>query len=216
MLDLLETVLWPVISALRYLFTVFEYQTGSAGLAIILLGFFVSLLMLPLQRVARRIENRVSVRAEAAAVEVRALKKTMKGEELFFATEDVYQRHNYHPIQLMLQSSSFILVLPVLISALLLFTNSDLLVGKSFGVIEDLSRPDGLLGIINLLPILMVIVTVCDALVRFRDDSKSKYRFYLIAAVLFVLVYGLSAGLVIYWTTSNVVALGLTMSRWRS
>lgn len=213
MLELLETVLWPLISALRFLFIKFEIVTGSAGLAIILLALTVSLLMLPLQRMARRVENRASARAEAASVEVQELKKTMKGEELFFATEEVYKKHNYHPIQLMWQSSSLLLALPVLLSALLLFTNSELLSGASFLVIDDLSKPDRLLDPINVLPILMSLITVFDALIRFRHDRSSRYRFYLVATVLFFLVYNLSSGLVLYWATSNLVSLGLTLTR---
>ena len=131
----------------------------------------------------------------------------LKGEELFFATEKTYKQHGYHPIQSIGMGASFFIMLPVLISAILLFSGDGILSGKSFLFVNDLSKPDHLFGSVNMLPLVMSGVTVIDARLRFRDDKRAQYRFYFIAAVLLLLVYNLPSGLVLYWTGSNVMSL---------
>jgi YidC/Oxa1 family membrane protein insertase len=89
----------------------------------------------------------------------------------------------------------------------LLFSGDGVLSGESFLFIQDLSKPDHLLGPVNILPLLMSAVTFADAKLRFKDDKPSQYRFFLIAIVLLVIVYNLAAGLVLYWTGANVMSL---------
>jgi membrane protein insertase Oxa1/YidC/SpoIIIJ len=67
--------------------------------------------------------------------------------------------------------------------------------------------PDHLLGPVNVLPLLMSAITVVDAKLRFKEDKSSQYRFFFIAFILLTLVYNLPAGLVLYWTGSNLVSL---------
>jgi membrane protein insertase Oxa1/YidC/SpoIIIJ len=211
MLGFLNAVLWPIKEAMRFSINAIDALTGSAGLAIILMCLSVLLILLPLQRWARTIEEAARVRADAAKLEVQELKRQgLKGERLFLETEKTYKRHKFHPIQTLWQSLSFLILLPVLISALLLFTEPGFLEGRSFLMISDLSKPDGLLAGINILPVIMALVTVVDARVRFKDSKSSQYRFYVIAAVLFVLVYPLPASLILYWTTSNVFSCFMT------
>ena len=98
-------------------------------------------------------------------------------------------------------------MLPVLISAILLFTENSLLDGKGFVFIDNLARPDGLFGPINILPFIMSAITLVDAKLRYKEDRKSQLRFLFIAVVLLVLVYSMPAGLVLYWTGSNIFSL---------
>jgi membrane protein insertase Oxa1/YidC/SpoIIIJ len=184
---------------------------SSIGVSIVLLSFTFALLLLPLQKMANRVEQRVSAKMQAVEADVKALKGKLKGEKLFLATEQIYEKNGYHPIQSVGMGASFFVMLPVLISAILLFTDSSgILAGKSFLFIHDLSLPDGLLGPVNVLPLLMSAITVFDAKLRFKDDRKSQYRFFIIAFVLLVIVYNLAAGLVLYWTGSNIMSLILS------
>ncbi len=110
--------------------------------------------------------------------------------------------------------ASFFVMLPVLISAILLFSGEGILVGESFLFIDDLSKPDGLLGPINVLPFMMSGVTVLDARIRFKNDRKTQYRFFVIAAVMLALVYNITPGLLLYWTGSNIISL--ILGNWRA
>ena len=212
---ILETVLGPIVWVMQWVLELYMRLLGSTGMAILMLSFSFALLLLPLQRMAARSEQRVSARMQEVDAEVRQLPAELKGEQRFLATEKIYEQYGYHPIQSVALGASFFVMLPVLVSAILLFTG-DLLAGQGFLLIDDLAQPDGLLGPVNLLPLLMSAITVVDARLRFRHDAKSQYRFYFIAAVLLVLVYNLAAGLVLYWTGSNIMSLLLSRLRARN
>lgn len=196
---------------MEFVLEIYDSFFSSTGVAILLLSVTFALCLLPLQKMARKVEQRINCKMKAANEEVHALNGQFKGEKLFLKTEEIYKNHDYHPIQSIALGLSFFVMLPVLISAILLFTDDTVLVGKGFLLIDDLSKSDGLLGSINLLPLLMTAITIIDAKLRFKDDKASQYRFFFIAFVLLVLVYNLPAGLVLYWTGSNIISLTLSL-----
>jgi membrane protein insertase Oxa1/YidC/SpoIIIJ len=204
---ILETILSPIVWLMELILNFYVGLFSSTGVSILLLSFTFALLLLPLQRMAQRSERRISEKMKFVDTQVQGLKGELKGEELFFATEKIYQKHGYHPIQSVGLGASFFVMLPVLISVILLFTGSETLNGKSFLLISDLSEPDGLLGPINVLPLLMSAITIIDAKLRFKNDRKSQYRFFFIAGLLLLIVYNLASGLVLYWTGSNILSL---------
>lgn len=203
-LNVLELLLSPIIWLLDIVLDLYISVIGSVGVSVLFLSFTFTLLVVPLRKRAQVVETRISNRIAAVNVEVAELKKEMKGEELFLATERIYGKHGYHPIQSIWQGSSFFVMLPVLISAIFLLSDSALLEGQSFLLINDLSEPDRLLFSLNFLPIVMTGMTIIDARMRFNEDAGTRYKFYGIAIVLLVLVYDMSSGLVLYWTVSNI------------
>lgn len=210
MLQVLETILSPIVWLMQWILEFYSSLLSSTGISILLLSFTFALLLLPLRKLAARLEDRINNKMATAGEEVKLIKGTLKGEALFLATEKIYNKHGYHPIQSILLGSSFFVMLPVLVSAILLFSGDGILAGKSFLFIDDLSKPDGLLGPINLLPFVMSGITVLDAKLQYKDDKKAQYRFFFIALVLFALVYSLASGLVLYWTGSNIMSLALS------
>lgn len=214
MFDVLSTVLYPIVSLMRGVLGLYYDLSGSMGLSILLLSFTFVIVLLPLGRMAERLESRIRKKVEATSAEVRDLKKTLKGEALFLATERVYKKHGYHPIQSIGLGLSFIAMLPVLVSAIILLDGTDMLAGHSFLMIDDLSRPDQLAGPVNIMPLLMSGVTVVDAHIRYRKDPSSRNRFLCVAVVLLLLVYNLASGLVLYWIGSNMLSMLLSI-RWK-
>ena len=207
MLHVLATILSPIVWLMQLVLEFYISVFSSTGLSILVLSFTFTLLLQPLRKKAEGLEKHISTKMNAAKKEVQALKSTMKGEQLFLATEKIYKQHGYHPIQNIWMGASFFVILPVFVSAILLFSGDGILSDKTFLIINDLSQPDGLFGPINVLPFVMSGITVIDAKLRFKGDKKAQYRFYVIAAVLLALVYNLSSGLVLYWTGSNVMSL---------
>lgn len=207
--ELFELVLSPIVWLMLTILELYISIIGSTGISILLLSFTFSLLALPIRRKAERLEKRIDAKIDAVNKEVRILKKDLKGDKLFFATEEVYKNHSYHPIQSVGRGASFLVMLPILISAIILLSTEGLLEGESFLVIRDLSKPDQLLHSVHLLPLIMAAITIVDARLRFKDDKSAQYRFYAVAALLLVLVYSLPSGLVLYWTGSNIVSLVL-------
>ena len=204
---LVETVLSPIVWLMHKILGFYVHLFSSTGVSILLLSFTFALLLLPLQRIGRNIEQRISNKMQTVDKEVQLMKGGLKGEELFLATEQIYQKYDYHPIHSVAMGASFFVMLPVLVSAILLLTGSETVADESFLLIPDLSKPDGLLGPVNVLPLLMSAITIIDAKLRFKNDRKSQYRFFFIAALLLLIVYNLAAGLVLYWTGSNIMSL---------
>jgi len=206
LLDLLSKVLFPIIWVMETIFEFYANLTGSVGLAILLLSITFSLLLLPIQKYGRRKEDKVREKMQEVETELAPFKKTLKGEALFDETERIYKKFGYHPIQSFALGMSFIVLLPILISAIILLGSHPILEGTPFLFVQDLSKPDGLIGPINLLPVIMTAITIIDAFIRFNTDRSSLIRFLVIAVVLFLLVYNLAAALVIYWTTNVVIS----------
>ena len=180
---------------------------SSTGLSILFLSFTISMILLPLQTSAGRLEQRIAAKIESIDRELQGVRGKLKGEALFLATEEVYKRHHYHPIQSVGIGASILVMLPVLVSAIFMFSGNTNLSEKSFLFIGDLSKPDGLLGDVNVLPLLMSAITLADARLRFRTDKKSQRRFLVVSVVLLAIVYNMASGLVLYWIGSNIASM---------
>jgi len=211
MYDFLSMLLSPIVWAMGKILELFMQLTGSAGISVILLALFFTTILIPIQYYGRRVEDRVRTKMKLVADDLAPFKGKLKGEALFNQTEEIYKKHSYHPIHSVGLGMSFIVLLPILISAILLLGSHPLLEGQKFLFVSDLSKPDGLLSPINLLPVFMTGITLVEAFIRFRDDKPVLWRFIFIAGVLFVLVYNLAAALVIYWTTNVSISLLLTL-----
>lgn len=211
MTDFLSMILSPIVWTMGKLLEFFIQITGSPGISVILLALFFTSILIPVQNYGRRIEDRVRVKMKKVSDDLAPYKGTLKGEAMFNQTEEIYQKHGYHPIHSVGLAMSFIVLLPILISAILLLGSHPMLEGQNFLFVSDLSKPDGLLAPINVLPVFMTGITLVDAFIRFRDDRPILLRFIFIAAVLFALVYNLAAALVIYWTTNVTISLLLTL-----
>ena len=208
-MSVIETVLSPITWLMEFILGIYLGVCSSMGLSILFLSFTFALLLLPLWKMGQRLEDRIGRKMRVVDTEVQPLKGKLAGEELFLATEKIYEKHSYHPIHSVAMGASFLVMLPVLVSAILVFSADGILVGHGFLAIKDLSQPDGLLGGLNLLPIIMFAITFIDAKLRFSDDPSSRRRFMVISVVLLVLVYSLPAGLVLYWTGSNIMSFVL-------
>jgi membrane protein insertase Oxa1/YidC/SpoIIIJ len=157
--------------------------------------------------------EKVSAKMKVVNEEVRKLKDTLRGEKLFLATEKIYKNHNYHPIHSIVMGAEILVMLPVLISAILLFTKSGFLTDQSFLIINDLSQPDQLVSSLNILPIIMFTITLVDAITRYRYDKVRQYRFLFISFVMLILVYNLPSGLILYWIGNNLASFALTRKK---
>lgn len=189
---------------------------GAVGPAILLLSVTFSLILFPIQMWARRWEQPMAARAKIVHLEVsEARAGGLRGEALFNETAKIYERHAYHPIQGVFGGIGLLISLPVLIASISFFHKTSIVLGQGFLVIGDLSLPDALMQFgpmaINALPIVMFLVTLVDAMIRFSDNRPARSRFLVISVVLLVLVYNMPAGLVLYWIGSNMTSMVLSL-----
>lgn len=212
-LDFFSLILSPVIWVMDLIFSFYESILHSPGLSVILLSITMALVCWPFQKYGKAYEDRLREKISVIDEELAPFKAKLKGEKLFNEVERIYTKHKYHPIHSVGLSMSFIVVLPILISAIILLSQHELLIGQKFLFVPDLSKADQLLGPVNLLPIVMTGITVFDAFHRFKDDKKTRTRFLIIAAVLFALIYTLPSALVVYWTTNVTLSMFLSFKK---
>ncbi|MFT7533801.1 MAG: membrane protein insertase Oxa1/YidC/SpoIIIJ [Gammaproteobacteria bacterium] len=182
-MEYFELVLSPVVWAMTTMLDLGLRFSGSAGVSILLLSLASSLFLYPIQRLAYRIERRFAAKQLAVQNATSKIDSSLKGERKFLAQEKVYKEFDYHPIEQLYLSLGILVSIPILISAIILFNEHPAMQKTGFLLIEDLSRPDGLLAGFNLMPVIMFVVTFLDAFFRFRTNPASLYRFILISGV---------------------------------
>ena len=224
---MLFAALWAWLRALcfglLFLLTAIDRVVGNAGISIILLSLSVKILMWPLTRVADRWQADVNRTQAMLQPRLDAIKREYKGEEAHNRVLRVYREQGVNPMYTLKSLAGFLIQIPVFIAAFDMLGENFALHATSFLWIDDLAKPDRLVplpftlpffgGHLNLLPFLMTGFTVLASMLQ-TDPAltpkllrQQRLRLYLMAAAFFVLFYTFPAGMVLYWTTNNVLHL---------
>ncbi len=195
----------------------------SWGLAIMVLSLAVNVLMLPLSRIAERFQQQVNETEARLAPELSRIKKNFKGEEQAAKILALYKTERVHPLYSLKSMMGVAVVIPVFIGAFDMLAENIHLLNVGFLWSSDLSRPDELFRMpfrlpffgaeFNLLPFLMTGLSVVasslhNPLALNADLRKKQLRNMLLLAVaFFVLFYTFPAGMVLYWTTNNLISV---------
>ena len=209
---LYDLILGPLILLFDFIFSVMFRMLNNEGAAIIALSLAINLLILPLYRRADAMQEEERVRLEKLKPGVDHIRKMFKGDERFMVLQTYYRQNGYKPYYALSGSVSLLLEIPFFISAFKFLSELELLKGRSFGVIADLSLPDGLLNVsgisINLLPILMTVINIVSGMIYTKGmPLKSKIQLYGMALIFLMLLYESPSGLVFYWTLNNLFSL---------
>lgn len=213
MLDFLYTLF---IAPLEYLMSViFEWGVNkfdSYGIAIVVMGLIVNTAILPIynraegwQEEERRLRNLMKPKEDM-------IKRSSRGQERFAYISTMYRQYGYSHVLKLKASVGFLLQIPFFFAAYHLLSNVPELYGKSFLLLGDLGRPDGLISFfgirVNLMPLLMTGVNFLSAFVYTKNlSNKDKAQLYLMSGVFLVLLYASPAALTLYWTLNNVYSL---------
>lgn len=209
-LDILYYIfVFPFESLLLTIFEFFLSLGISSGAAVILLSISVNLIMIPLYWYAEIMQRKERAIREIMSPKIKEYKEVFKGNELFLYTQNLYKQHNYHPIYAFRSLLGLIFQIPFFIGAYYLLSNTNLLDNQSFLFINDLSKPDYLLTLmeikVNILPFIMFIVSVVSAVLYSSLASiKENISLYVISFLFLILLYESPAGLLVYWTVSNI------------
>jgi len=204
---------------------------GNAGVAILLLAVCVKILMRPLTATAERWQRQVNATRTQLQPGIDEIKASSSGAE---RSNRLFELHREHGVSLFYGMKSLLAVLiqiPVFIAAYHTLAEDFALSHVGFLWIANLVEPDRLVVLpfaipffgdaLNVLPFLMSALTVVSS--RLHDDGtlapellRSQRRsLYLMALAFFVLFYSFPAGMVLYWTSNNLVALARDeISRW--
>jgi YidC/Oxa1 family membrane protein insertase len=206
-----------------YLLAWLQAVIPSWGLAVMAMSLVVHILMLPLSRIADRFQQQVHEIEARLAPELNRIKKNFKGEEQAAKILALYKTERVHPLYSLKSMMGVAVVIPVFIGAFDMLAENIHLLNTGFLWAADLSRPDDLFRLpfrlpffgaeFNLLPFLMTGLSVVasnlhnppalDAEMR----KKQVRNMLLLAVAFFVLFYTFPAGMVLYWTTNNLISV---------
>ncbi|HOX92245.1 MAG TPA: YidC/Oxa1 family membrane protein insertase, partial [Spirochaetales bacterium] len=188
---------------------VFSKVSHSPGLAILGVGLAVNVLTLPLYAKAeawQAVERAIRAKLKP---KVDSIKAVFKGDERMMILSTYYRQNKYHPVYALRSSAGLLLQIPFFIAAYSFLSHLPQLAGRGFFVIGDLSKPDGLLHGLNLLPILMTVLNLVASAVYAKGlVVKEKLQLYGMAIIFLALLYNSPSGLVLYWTFNNLFSLG--------
>jgi YidC/Oxa1 family membrane protein insertase len=157
------------------------------------------------------------------APELKEIKRNYKGEEQSERVLALYKAHGVNPLYSLKSLAGVAVVIPVFIGAFDMLAENIWLAEAGFLWIEDLSRPDHFFalpftipffgGYFNLLPFIMTGLSVAaSALHRHEDMDDASFGHHkrnltLMALAFLALFYTFPAGMVLYWTTNNLLSV---------
>ena len=208
---LFNLVIGPLKMLFELIFALIN-RFGSPGISIVALSLCMNLLVLPLYRRADAIQDEEREAEARLAPGVEHIRRTFHGDQRFMTLQTYYRQNHYSQAHALKGALPLALEIPFFIAAYQFLSGLKLLKNASFGPIQDLSAPDGLLVIagvaINVLPILMTVINLVSSEIYMHGAPlKSKLQLYVMALVFLVFLYSSPAGLTMYWTLNNLFSL---------
>jgi len=203
-----------LVRILRYILEFFYSLTDSFGLSIVLLSLSVTIIMLPLFWIAEYIQNKERSRKAKMQPSLDEIKDIQNKQEKHYYTQEIYRKYKYNPFYSLTGLLGLLIQVPFFLAAYWMLFEYVPLGGVSFGPIKDLYQPDGLISFggmtYNLLPFVMTIINLFAGYLYTENNNGKieQIQLVVIALVFLVLLYNLSAALVLYWTMNNVFAIG--------
>lgn len=203
----MDKILAPFIYLIRTIFELSYNITGSYGVSVLLLSFAISLLLLPIFIYIEKAKKRDDVIKKRMQPLIDEIKQVYKGQERYYYLKTLNRQFGYSQFKALIPILSLLVQIPFFIAAYQYLETLEVIKGVSFGPLSDLSQPDHLFGIVNVLPVLMTVVNLITVYFYTRNGNTSERKQMIIVAGAFlVLLFNLPSGLVLYWTMNNVFA----------
>ena len=208
---MLYTILFkPFELLIGTIFIWLERVIPSHGVSLILLSIVVSTLVLPLTLLVERYQQKERDVQLAMKPKIDEFKSVYKGYERYLYINEVYRRHNYHPVYALRGLLGLLIQIPFFIGAYSFLSHYPGIQGVGFLFLSDLGQADHLLPFgINLLPFVMTAANLLSGYVYGTKISVSENINIIVIALLFlVILYSSPSGLLVYWTCNNLYSLG--------
>ena len=212
-----------ICQALFMLLVVIQALVPNWALAIILMSLLVQLIIWPLNRLAERMQDDVRDTESRISPRLKKIKEGYKGAEQAERILALYKEEKVHPLYSMKSLAGVLVIIPVFIGAFNMLSENIWLSGESFLWIRDLSLPDAIAKLpfalpflgnnLNLLPFIMIALSVPASILRNAKDTDSSLRarntrnLCLMSLLFFMLFYTFPAGMVLYWVVNNAISL---------
>jgi YidC/Oxa1 family membrane protein insertase len=219
---------WPLHPVARIIEALLAGLRGtlgiSWGMAIMLLAIMLRVLLLPVSRYTRRVQQRVARLEGQLAPRVAEIRRTQKGEAAHMATLAAYKDLGISPYFRLRPMAGTLIQVPLLVAIFNVLGGMPQLEGARFLWIADLSLPDTIgklpfaipmLGQeISLLPLLMTACAVIAGRTYRNPEAtpamqrSQRRNIYVLAALFLLLFYPFPAAMVWFWLATNLLQLG--------
>jgi YidC/Oxa1 family membrane protein insertase len=193
------------------------------GWTIILLALLVRICLYPLTTLAQKKQQHFVDLQNQMESEMNEIKKNFKGGDRSEKILQLYKKHNVSPMDSLKPLGVVFLQLPILLALFQVLSTANELRYAKFLWIQTLAEPDKLFSFgitipyfgayLNFLPFLMSFFTLLSFWLAPSSSSNSKgmtskyFMWILVSLFFLVLFYNFPAGLVIYWTCTNIFHL---------
>ena len=207
---MLYTILFrPFELLIGKIFILLEGLIPSHGVSLILLSIVVSTIVLPLTLLVERFQQKERDVQMAMKPKIDEFKSVYKGYERYLYVNEVYRRHNYHPVYALRGLLGLLILIPFFIGAYSVLSHYTGIKDVGFLFLRDLGSPDHLLPFgINLLPFVMTGANLLSGYVYGTKISlQENINIIAIALLFLVILYTSPSGLLLYWTCNNLYSL---------
>ena len=199
-----------LIDFLKYLIEFFQSITHSYGLAIILTSLLISTILMPFIWVAEKLQKKEIDKKTKMKYFLDEFKYLKNKREKFHYTQEVYRKFNYNPLKSLIGFLGLLIQVPFFIAIYWLLLDYNEIQSVSFGVLNDLSKPDNLITIgnlkVNFLPFLMTLANLMSLFIA-SLNSNEKRNLLVISLLFLILLYNLPSSLLLYWTFNNIFSV---------
>ena len=209
---LYDIIISPLIFVYDILFTLIYRFFQEPVISIIVLSIVINFIVLPLYIKADALQKEEQAKKLSMSPYIKHIKKIFYGDEQFMMLQAFYRIEHYSPLSFLKESVPLLLQIPFFMAAYRFISSLSMLKGASFGSINDLLRPDGMLVIgrfpINVLPVLMTLINLFSGAVYSKTSTRRmKVQIFITSIIFLILLYDSPSGLVIYWTANNLFSL---------
>ncbi len=214
----------PLCVVLLWTLEFFNSVIDNWGFSIIALSVFVRLFTFPISRYGMKQQKIFQEKQSELKPLIDEINSKYKdnSEQSYHETMKLYKEHNFSPFASFKGCLWILVQIPIFIALFQILSHTQEIRGASFLWIKDLSEPERLFhfGIkipivgnwFNLLPVVMCAVQVFQAKMMNKrkskeggkDSSKGSAVIYILPLSMMILFYQFAAGLLLYWTTTNV------------
>jgi YidC/Oxa1 family membrane protein insertase len=206
--DILDFRLWrfftPVGRLLMGGLNALHSLTGNWGLAVILLTVVVRTLFWPLTHKGTENMKRMS----ELSPQMKEIREKYKSnpQKMNKAMADFYKENKINP---MAGCMPMVVQIPVFIALYGVLRVAVELRFAEFLWVKDLSEPENLFGMgINILPLTMGATMVLQQRMTPSTMDEQQRKIMMMMPIVFLFIcYGMPAGLLLYWTTSNLLSI---------
>lgn len=205
-----------VLGLYRSLFLVLWDTLGFFG-AIVGISVIVSIVCFPLYNIVGRyvaIENLYQSVINPKIVTIKG--SGLSAADTQAAIERLYSRYNYNPVFAIRKVLPLFISVPFLMLTYYMLAGTPELEGVKWLCFGDLSKPDGMLFGLNLLPFVMTGVNLLTVYATPSFNKKDEIQAWVIALFFLVLLYSANTALMIYWTLNQIFNFirSLYLDRW--